>query len=212
VSPNHSGAVRPSGTVAFFDGASAISSCSHQPLNGSLTATCTVGYGAAGAHPVSARYSGDLNFAGSQSSSSTETVSSPPPPPVLGTIRSTMQWTFLFTRSYTKVVALVVNGVPSGATVVIQCHGRGCPFAHQTTHLTRSRRCGRRCSARHPGTIDLGTRFGQRHLRVGTRIIVEIVRQEWIGKYYRFTIRSQRGPRVQISCLAPGSQRPGVGC
>lgn len=45
----------------------------------------------------------------------------------------TMQWTFHYTPAYTRVLSLAVNGVPTGARVLIACHGRGCPF---TTHLT----------------------------------------------------------------------------
>ena len=215
VSPSNSGPLRPSGSVAFLDAGTPIASCAHQPLNGALTATCTVGYGTAGTHSISAQYSGDFNFGGSGSSPATETVNAPPPPPppqILGTIHSTMQWTFQFTRSYTKIVSLVVNGVPIGATVVINCHGRGCPFVKQTTHVTKGKRCGSKCGSKRPGTLDIAQRFRQRHLHVGARIVIEILRPNWIGKYYRFTIRAQHGPRILISCLSPGRGQPGVGC
>lgn len=45
----------------------------------------------------------------------------------------TMQWTFHYTPAYTKALSLAVNGAPAGASVLIACHGRGCPF---TAHLT----------------------------------------------------------------------------
>jgi adhesin/invasin len=209
ITPNHGGPARATGTVAFFDGRAPIAACAHQPLNGALTATCTVSYGSAGTHGISARYGGDGNFAGSGSAVSTETVNAPP---ITRMIHATMQWTFAFTRTYTKIVALVINGAPTGAKLVITCHGRGCPFGRQATTITKPRRCKRHCSGRRPGTIDLAARFHQRHLRVGAQITVQITRPGWIGKYYRFTIRAHRGPRIQISCLAPGSSRPGVGC
>jgi hypothetical protein len=44
----------------------------------------------------------------------------------------TMHWTFRYTPAYTKVLALALNGVPAAATVLVACHGRGCPF---TKHL-----------------------------------------------------------------------------
>ena len=62
------------------------------------------------------------------------------------------------------------------------------------------------------GTVDLIGPFRSRHLRVGTKISVLITRPDWIGKFYGFTIRGGRGPSIQISCLAPGKTRPGVGC
>ena len=48
-----------------------------------------------------------------------------------------MQWTFHYTPAYTKVRYLSVIGAPVGASVVIDCHGRGCPF---TEHIQRGYR------------------------------------------------------------------------
>jgi hypothetical protein len=62
------------------------------------------------------------------------------------------------------------------------------------------------------GSFVITPGFTRRRLRVGTRITVDIVRPNWVGKYYRFTVRSRRAPRIQISCLAPGGSIPGQGC
>jgi hypothetical protein len=111
-----------------------------------------------------------------------------------------MQWTFYFTPSYTTVVALQVQDAPAGAKVVVACTGKGCPFVKRTTAVAT------------PKTVDLQPEFGQHHLHVGSRITVEVVRPGWIGKYYSFTVRSRRGPSIDIDCLAPGGARPGIGC
>lgn len=198
------GPVQPTGSVEFLDGSTPIGSCTSQPLSGGA-ASCTVSYPAAGAHQISARYSGDGNFTGS--SSPVDQVSAvPAPTSVLGTITATMQWAFYFTPRYTVVRDLIVNGASPGARVVVNCRGRGCPFASRATVLTRGKRCGRKAkrSCGTPGRLDLTAGFARRHLTPGTRITIRIVRPNWIGKTYRFTVRPRRGPRVQIGTLPAG--------
>ena len=206
------GPIEPSGSVEFLDGGQPIGSCLSQALTRG-GATCTVSYKAAGTHSVTARYGGDANFKGSTSSSQTVGVV-PLPGRVLGIITSTMQWSFSYTRAYTKILALVVNGAPAGATVLVNCHGPGCPFAKRAMAVAKIRRCGPQGKQRCPthGTINLAPGFKNHRLHVGARIKIEITRRSWVGKYYMFATRAGRGPRIQIACLAPGRTRPGVGC
>ena len=205
------GPIEPTGSIEFLDGGQPISSCSSQPLIQGV-ASCAVTYTAAGAHQVSARYVGDANF--TASSSPTEQVNAAfDLSPVLGRIAVTMQWGFYFTPAYTQVRNLAVNGVLSGATVLVQCHGRGCPFAHRATLLTSRVRCGKKARMCFTGGSFLITPgFGSRQLAVGARVTVAITRPNWVGKYYGFTIRSRRAPRIRIACLAPGGSVPGQGC
>lgn len=206
------GPLEPSGSVEFFDRGRAIASCISQPLIGG-GATCTVTYKSAGTHSVTARYGGDANFMSSGSSArAVKAVRAPVH--ALGTITSTIQWTFYYTPSYTKVLALVVNGASPGATVVVNCHGRGCPFVTRDKAVTKTRPCGPKGKRRCPthGRVDLTSALQNHRLLVGARINIDVVRPGWIGKYYMFTVRSGRGPRVHVSCLAPSSTRPGVGC
>jgi hypothetical protein len=197
----HQGPVQPTGWVEFLDGSTPIGSCASQPLSGG-SASCTVSYGAAGTHQINAHYSGDANFSGSNSGAG-QVSAVPVPTTVLGTITATMQWAFYFTPRYTAVRNLVVNGAFPGASVVVTCHGHGCPFARRATSLTNGKRCGRKakrpCLA--PGTLDLSSSFAGSHLAVGARITVSVIRPGWIGKSYRFTIRARRAPRVQIGSL-----------
>ncbi len=206
------GPVKPTGSVEFLDGGQPITSCTGQTLTAGQ-ATCTVTYSAAGAHQITARYVGDTNFTGS--SSPAESVSAAPlPTNILGTITSTMQWAFYFTPSFTQVRALVVNGALPGATVLVKCHGKGCPFAHHSTLVGKRARCGKKtkgmCAAY--GSFLITPGFAKHHLGVGSRITVEIIRPNWVGKFYSFTVRSRQGPRIQIGCLAPGGSVPGQGC
>jgi Bacterial Ig-like domain (group 3)/Invasin, domain 3 len=208
-----SGPVEPTGTVEFLDGGQPIQSCLSQPLSGG-GALCTVSYGSAGTHSITARYGGDPNFNGS--TSTPETVSVVPlPPHAAGIITATMQWTFNYTPRYTKVLALVVNGLPPSATLSVTCHGPGCPLAKRLAMMARSKRCETTPkSGECPGlrTVDLTPAFQNRLLRAGTRISVKITRQGWIGKSYRFVARAARGPLIQVACLAPGAMRPSAAC
>jgi Bacterial Ig-like domain (group 3) len=219
------GPVLPSGSVEFLDGGQPIGGCTSQPVVGG-GATCTVTYPTPGTHAITARYGGDANFISSASSSQTVTVVTPPAPPpgpptsgqppaqqVLGTITATMQWTFNFTPQYTKVLALVLNGAHQ-TTVTVRCAGRGCPFRSHAIAVGAAQRCRKHKGHRCPSAsgLNLTGIFHSRHLRVGTRITVAITKPSWIGKYYRFTIRSGRGPGVHIGCLAPGATRPGGRC
>ena len=62
------------------------------------------------------------------------------------------------------------------------------------------------------GSFVVTPSFVRHRLGVGSRITIEIIRPSWVGKYYSFTVRARRGPRIQIGCLAPGGSVPGQGC
>ena len=209
--PGRLGTLEPTGTVEFFDGGEAIASCLSRPL-ANAGATCSVTYSVPGTHSITAQYSGDANFRASSAPAQPVNVVNPPAG-TLGLISSTMQWTFEFTPTYTKVLALIVNGA-SGATVTTSCNGKGCAFVRRATLVRKTRRCAQAANRRCPtyGTLDLTPGFQNRRLTVGARITVTITRAGWVGKYYQFTVRARRRPRVQIACLAPGAVRPGVGC
>ena len=105
IAPGHAGSLSPRGQVAFADGGRVISSCASQPVDSSATATCTVKYTTAGHHTITASYGGDDSFSGSSSPAIAIGVQP------LGTITATMQWTFYYTPSYTRVRQLIVNGL-----------------------------------------------------------------------------------------------------
>lgn len=204
------GPFEPTGTVEFLRGAKPIAACSAQPI-GPAGATCTVTYVSTGTRFITARYQGDANFDPSASHPKTAHVV------VRARITSTMQWSFSITPSYTKVVGLMLRGA-AHTRVLVSCDGRGCPFSRRVVVGNRRSRCRRKAHGRCPqskrtaATINLARIFGSRRLGVGTQIAVAITRPGWVGKYYAFTTRPGRAPRVQISCLAPGTTRPGRGC
>lgn len=126
----------------------------------------------------------------------------------------TMQWTFQYAPTSTRIVVLSVRGAPPGARVVIGCRGPGCPFTTRRQVVGARRPCGahRKRTCRSHGAINLAPYFQRRSLRSGTRISVAITEPLSPGKYYLFEIRAGRGPGVHISCLAPGDVRPRGSC
>jgi streptogramin lyase len=160
------------------------------------------------------------NVAGSASATSVPSaVIAPPPPPPPPHVEASMTWTFGWSRKYTLVELLIVHGVPKGGRVEVRCHGRGCPFSHHSSAtVARHETChGRKCKKpKHPPPqgpeVNLTTLFKHRHLRVGARISISVVKSGWIGKSFVFTTRSDETPRVQTACLASGSTQPGKGC
>ncbi len=209
---SRSGPIEPSGTVEFLDNGSPIPSCLNQAVV-NLSASCTLTYNTIGTHSITARYGGDSNFTGSTAPGQPVTVVRAPVH-VLGLVTSTMQWDFAYNPAYTKVLMLFVNWVSADATVLVKCHGRGCPFAKHTSTVAKPKRCGKKGKPKCPvgGSINLAVPFQKNRLHAGATIIVMIRRPGWFGKYYKFTIRAGSKPSIQISCLAVGGSRPGVGC
>jgi Bacterial Ig-like domain (group 3) len=196
----NAGPMQPGGSIDFLDGGQPISACTNEGLN-SNTATCSVSYPSAGAHSITARYDGDANFTGSTSSASGVQIvpGAAKAPAVHAVLGSTLGWTIRYGPRYSSLVSLTAFAVPRGGLVTVQCSGKGCPFSKW---LIRHRF----------GRIDLTRRFRHRHLRAGTRITVRMTRRGWIGKTYVFTIVAGHKPQVKTMCLAPGSDKPGVGC
>lgn len=194
----NSGPVEPTGSVDFLDRGRAIPGCLRRPLN-QLGASCAVKYRSLGKHKISARYSGDPNFAPSTAPTRAVLVVKGIATPVLGSISSTLEWQFFYHPSYTQVTMLRAGGALKGVTLQLSCRGKGCPFSRR----------------RIPGTgasVDLLPAFHRRHLAAGSEIVVLMTRPNWIGKYYSFTARSGRAPIIVLSCLGVGRTRPGVGC
>jgi Big-like domain-containing protein/invasin-like protein len=214
--PGQAGSFAPTGSVEFLDGSTPIKSCRSQPVivtGATATATCTLSYRTTGRHRIAAVYSGNFNFNASTSSPASIVAT---PFPVLGDIRSTMQWTFLYTPTYTTILQLLVQDAPAGSTVLAQCDGQGCPFGKRAIPVATTKPCKRTsthaCPPPYAGTVDLALLFRNRHLHIGARITIEILKPRWVGRYFVFVMRAGHGPRVRIGCLAPGATRPNVGC
>ena len=135
-----------------------------------LSATCTLTYSAVGTHSITARYGGDSNFTGSTTPAQPVAVVRAPVQ-VLGLIGPTMQWTFDYARSSTKVAVLLINWVSSAATVLVKCHGRGCPFVTHTRTVAKPKQCGKKGKPKCPtgGSINLAGPFGRTLYTPGAR-------------------------------------------
>jgi hypothetical protein len=132
-------------------------------------------------------------------------------------LTSSMSWNFGWTRRYTVVESLAVHGVPSGGHVAVSCKGRGCAFTSRSSTTVggrlpcRANKCPKHPAVQGPEVV-LGGPFKGRHLSVGARISVSILKTGSIGKSFVFTVRADRTPSVSVACLAPGSSQPGQGC
>jgi hypothetical protein len=104
---------------------------------------------------------------------------------------------------FTQASTFTVKDVPAGGTVRLKCtppkgKKKACPFKSK-----------RRESVRGAKKMSFLSAFKKRKLPVGTRIEVRVTKKEWIGRVIRFTTRSNKIPRVQTLCLAPGKKKPG---
>jgi hypothetical protein len=115
-------------------------------------------------------------------------------------ITTSIQYQFSAGRRTTRTVVLVVKAVPAGATVEVRCKGHGC---FKGVKRVRSTKAGT--------NVDVRRRFlRKRRLRVRARLEVRVVAPATIGKVDRFTMRSNKTPRVRFLCLAPGATKPGA--
>ncbi len=205
---NSPGSILPSGHIEFLDTGVPISNCKSQALIKGV-ATCSVTYTRLRKHHVTARYTGDSNF--NPSNSQTQLVK-PGSTPATGIVRARMSWTFHYHPTYTTILSLTIAGLLPGVNVKMNCLGAGCPFTHSKA-ATKNARCGKhdkgKCST---GTADLTPRFGNSRLRIGAQLTILLSHPNWIGKYYRFTIRPRQAPKDRVSCLAVNSTLPGLGC
>lgn len=203
VTPGHAGVLAPTGFVRFSDNGTTIGSCGEQPLEASLTATCTVTYTSTGPHAITADYRGDGNFSGSSSTGLGESAQP------LGTIDASMQWRFFYTSAYTQVLQLVVSRATPGSRVSIGCRGQTCPFKHHTLAIRAGQQCRRTAHAgcASARSLDLTPLIGGVQLRAHVRVTVSITKPGWTGKAYIFTVRAGLPPTVQIKPVPAGSRR-----
>jgi hypothetical protein len=104
------------------------------------------------------------------------------------------------TRRGAYIRRLTVNA-PRGASVLIRCRGRSCPFR-------RAKRVKVSSGAVNAAKTLRVRRLERRLLRAGTRVEVSVSRAGAIGKFTRFTIRKRRPPARTDLCLVPGAPRP----
>lgn len=145
------------------------------------------------------------NAGGSASATSLRTIPVAPNAisTVLGTLKSTMNWAFFFSPTYTRILTLIVHQALAGTTVAVACHGRGCPFTTRSAVVAKTAK---------PPTVDLSSWFRNQRIAPPATVTVQLTRPHWIGKVYVFSIRASHAPGVRILCKAPGAKYPKAGC
>lgn len=130
-------------------------------------------------------------------------------PPI---VEASVKWKFARGRRYLVVEQMQVTGIPPGAWLEVACNGRGCPFAHTRIvpgahgHATcRHARC-RSTRGRSSNHMSIQSLFDGRRLRVGTRIVVDILKAGWVGKSFAYTVRENAKPGERIVCVAANSE------
>ena len=210
VHPPAGSTLTPTGRVTFTDGGKTIKGCGGKTL-AAHKAGCSVKYLGLKQHRISARYSGDANFAPSASITSHVVVQPQAPH---GFVAVFMSWSFKFALHATRIAQLDATGLSAGIHITVTCSGGGCPFATRAMTVSAHGKCGKPaksgCVA--APSFDLASIFHRARLHVGTRVAVAVTHRGWVGKYYRFTIRKGRKPAIDVSCLAVNGTRPGVGC
>ncbi|HEX3832768.1 MAG TPA: Ig-like domain-containing protein, partial [Solirubrobacteraceae bacterium] len=210
VHPPAGSSLTPSGRVTFTDGGKTIKGCRSKVL-AAHKAPCSVKYLGLKQHRISARYSGDANFAPSASITSHVLVQPQAPS---GVVTAAMYWSFGYSLHSTQIKSLAATGLSAGIRIALTCRGHGCPFTIRAVTVVAHGKCGKHakkgCVA--APSFNLTSMFHGAHLHVGTQLTVAVTHRAWIGKYYRFTIRAGRKPTTALSCLAVNGTRPGVGC
>jgi hypothetical protein len=105
------------------------------------------------------------------------------------------------TRRGSRIKRLLVTA-PNGASVLVTCRGRGCPYRRSRHTVV--------ISGRHPKpakTVRF-TKLRRHVLRGGTVLKVMVSRSHEIGKYTRFLVRKGRPPLRKDLCLPPGTTKP----
>jgi PKD domain len=136
-----------------------------------------------------------------------QTIAVADPPPELLSPFPIVRLVGTVTSKGTRIRSLTAEA-PDGATVRIECRGRGCPFRSQT----RAARNGRAVHTEAGSSKRVRIRrLRRRTLRPGAVLEVWITKQGTIGKYTRFRIRKRKAPRRTDLCVMPGGVTP-VAC
>ena len=120
-------------------------------------------------------------------------------------------------HSAATVRQLIAARVPDAAVVNVICKGSGCPFS-SAVRVTGQECHGKPCQAgvgkryRRPRSVDLTTLFAGAALVPGDRLMVSVTERNRVGWVFLLTVRSNKKPSYQVTCLAPGSTTPGRGC
>jgi len=169
-------------------------------------ASHTVSGLAAGSYTFEARAIDGFNNVDPTPVKRTVLVVSPPPvipPPVVHQTTIFQQvivvtLTFSFhdaNKKTTRISALTVNSVPTGATVSASCP-KGC--AKKSLVIKNAK-----------GNVSLKALAGKKPLKVKTKITVTVSKPGAVGAVKVLEVQKRKAPTVQSLCLPPGAAKPG---
>jgi hypothetical protein len=193
-----------------------VSSPEHGSLGAIDQATAQVTYTPTAGFTGQDKFTYQATNSGGTSQTTTVSITVPPAASTATTVRSvsvrtaqaprvevSLTWRFGWTKRFTVVESLVVHSVPPGGHVEVTCRGAGCPFKlDRSATVASTKHCHTRCPRHKPPqgpAVSLAGLFNGRHLGVGTRIVVNVLKAGWTSKSFTFTVRSGRSPSVSIA-------------
>jgi hypothetical protein len=90
---------------------------------------------------------------------------------------------------------LTISAIPRGATILIHCHGGGCPFGSRTLKATGSQ-------------MALARLFKGARLKPGTVVWFAVALANHVAKVAVYTVNRGAPPTQAFRCLPPRSSRP----
>jgi hypothetical protein len=104
-----------------------------------------------------------------------------------------------WSESGSRLERLRVSRLPAGATVSVDCAGRGCPLRDRTLRRSRG------------GSVDLLGRVTP-SFRAGQALAVQVQAHGYDGKLVRWRVRAGRIPHPVTRCVPLGNVRPRPRC
>jgi hypothetical protein len=108
---------------------------------------------------------------------------------------STFTHTWSLAPRCSEPTALKNSGIPSGASVLIVCHGGGCPFGSRTLPVSGSH-------------MSVAAVLHGARLKPRSQIWFAVTAPGDVGKVALFKVAPGRVPAEKLECLPPGVMAP----
>ena len=99
--------------------------------------------------------------------------------------------TFERSGSLTQLIGLAVGDVPAGSKVTLTCSGTECPFGTKSFTMSTNVK-----------TLAFTDMFRDPNLRPGTVLELRVTKPGWIGKSFKYEIRSSGDPKATTQCVS----------
>jgi Ca2+-binding RTX toxin-like protein len=116
------------------------------------------------------------------------------------TVPTTVTYQWAFSKRFARATRFTLNRLPAKGKLRLKCtppkgKRKACPFTSK-----------RRTFARAAKRKSFLSAFKRRQLPIGTVIEVRVTRKDWIGRVFRFKVRSDRIPQLKTLCADPGKK------